>query len=197
MSIWKDVKGYEGLYEVSNAGEVRSKERVNSYGRRCKGIPRAFTLNRNGYLYVNLCKNGQLKNHLVHRLVAEAFVENPQHKETVNHKNEIKTDNRADNLEWLTLAENLRYGTHTERATAHKPDMSGAKHFNFGKRGAESKTHKGRVIGVKVSDPSVVVEFDTAATAAREMGISPGQLCDTLKGRYKSCKGYCWRRLDG
>lgn len=196
MEIWKDINGYEGKYQVSSEGRVRSVACLNSRGRRVHERIRRFCHNRNGYLYVNLSKDGKPKNILVHRLVAEAFIENPCHHETVNHINEIKTDNRACNLEWMTLTDNLRYGTHNERATKNKPDMSGERHFNYGRRGANAKTHKGRVIGISKTNPSDIVEFETASVAVRTLGISSGQLCDAINGKAKSCGGYYWRRLN-
>lgn len=193
--IWRNVVGYEGLYQVSNLGRVRTLAHVTN-GKPHRARIRKLTRNpKTGYFLVNLSKDGKSKNLYVHRLVALAFVDNPDNKTTVNHKNEIKTDNRAENLEWMTLRENLRYGTHDERARLHKPDLNGENHFNYGKRGAESHTHKGKVVGVNIIDGSVV-EFDTAATASRALGISSGQLCDHLKGKYKSCGGYRWRRIN-
>lgn len=187
MEHWKNVEGYDGLYQVSNLGRIKTK----------KGLIRKQTLNKNGYLYVNLCKNGKIKNIPVHRLVAIAFVEHYENGLTVNHKNEKKTDNRADNLEWITLRDNLNYGTHNERVRqSRKGKCAGSAHFNYGKFGANSHTHKGKVIGVSVEDPDVVVRFETAADASRALHISSGQLCDTLHGKYKSCGGYYWRRLD-
>ena len=196
MANWKPVEGYEGLYEVSDQGEVRGIDRINSINHRQKGVVLKTTLNkRTKYLYVGLRRGGERKTVPVHRIVAKAFVDNPENKATVNHINEIKTDNRACNLEWLTLTENLNYGTHTERATKNKPNMRGVHHPNYGKRGSKANTHKGRIVGVSKNDPSVTVEFDTAATASRELGISSGQLCDALNGKAKSCGGYYWRRL--
>ena len=197
MEHWKDICGYEGQYQVSDIGNVRSLDRVDSSGRCVKGRLRKVCVNRNGYAYVNLCKGGISKNIAVHRLVAAAFVDNPHGYLTVNHKNEVKTDNRADNLEWMDLPDNLRYGTHTERATANKPDCSGINHHNYGKYGAEAHTHKGCVVGVSKKDPSIIVIFDTAATAARTLNLSSGQLCDAINGKAKSCGGYYWSRRDG
>lgn len=197
MEIWKDIKGYEGIYQVSNIGRVRAVDRVNCYGRTCRGTLRKQNKNKNGYMYVNLSRGGKARNYCVHRLVATAFVDNPEQKPTVNHKNENKLDNRASNLEWMTLQENLAYGTHIERATRNKPDMSGPKHFNYGKRGAESHTHKGRVIGISITDPNNIIEFDTAATASRALGCSSGRLCEAINGKRKSYGGYYWRRTNG
>ena len=186
MEHWKDIEGYEELYQVSDLGRIKTK----------KGLIRKPTLNKNGYLYVNLRKDGKTHNIPVHRLVAIAFIEGQAPELTVNHKNEDKTDNRAENLEWLTRRENLNYGTHNTRMrNSRKGKCAGADHFNYGKLGADSHTHKGKVIGVSVNDPEEVVEFDTAADASRALNISSGQLSDTLNGKYKSCGGYYWRRL--
>ena len=187
METWKDVKGYEGLYQVSDLGRIKTK----------RGTIRKLTQNKNGYLYVNLCKDGKIKNFPVHRLVALAFIEPHEVGLTVNHKNEDKTDNRVENLEWLTRKDNLNYGTHNARVSKNrKGKCSGTEHFNYGKLGANSHTHKGKVVGVSIENPEVVVEFDTAADASRALKISSGQLCDTLKGKYKTCGGFYWRRVD-
>ena len=198
MEVWKDIEGYEGIYQVSNLGRVRSIDRINNKGKRNKGALLKLGVNkRTGYVRVGLCKFGARKGKSVHRLVAQAFIDNPNGLGTVNHKNENKQDNRVENLEWMSLQDNLAYGTHTQRATAHKPDMSGEKHFNYGKRGAESHTHKGKVIGINVDGSGEVIEFDTAATASRVLGINSGRICEAINGKRKSCAGYYWRRDNG
>lgn len=197
MEHWKDISGYEGLYQVSDLGRVRSLDRYDAYGRFISGKLRNVCVNKKtGYCYVNLCKNGRSRNILLHRIVASAFIPNPLNLKTVNHKNENKQDNRVENLEWMSLQDNLMYGTHTERATKNKPDISGKRHHNYGLRGSSAHTHKGKVIGTSKFDPSVTVEFDTAATASRVLGISSGQLCDAINGKAKSCGGYYWRRCN-
>lgn len=102
MEVFKEVKGYEGYYEISNLGNVRS----TSY----KGIRILKpSITRNGYLNVIFCIN-QVKEHkLVHRLVAEAFLDNPLNLATVNHKDENKLNNNVDNLEWSSVEDNIRY----------------------------------------------------------------------------------------
>lgn len=108
--IWKDIKGYEGLYQVSNLGRVYSYPRNGTNG----GI-RTLT-NMNGYLRVPLKKNGTTFNAGVHRLVAEAFISNPENKPTVNHKDGDKLNNRVNNLEWATHKEQLTHSfTHNLR----------------------------------------------------------------------------------
>lgn len=108
---WKDIEGYEGLYQISNLGRVKSLK-FRKDGK--VGIVRPY-INRGGYLRVNLWRNYQSDRRLVHRLVAEAFVPNPDNKQYVNHINEIKIDNRAENLNWMTAKENNNWGTHNER----------------------------------------------------------------------------------
>ena len=198
MELWKDIHGYEGQYQVSNLGRVRSLDRIAPKGKSLKGaIRKQFINKKTGYCYVNLCKNAKSNNILVHRLVASAFIDNSEHKETVNHINEIKTDNRAENLEWMSLDENLHYGSHFERSKKNKIAPKGELHPNYGKFGSNANTHKGKVIGVNKKDPNDVIEFDTAATAARILKVSSGQLCDAINGKAKSCGGYYWRRVYG
>ena len=106
MTEWKPVKDYEG-YEVSNDGQVRSLDRIDSAGRKLKGKILSATPSSSGYLMVYPSKNG--KNHAmtVHKLVAQAF--HGLSDLWVNHKNGVKTDNRAENLEWLTPGDNLKH----------------------------------------------------------------------------------------
>ena len=112
---WKPITGYEGLYEVSDNGIVKSIRRVNnsgrSYGKRMIGgyILRQMA-DKDGYKFVCLSKNGVRKPFRVHRLVAVAFLDNPKHLSIVNHKNENKADNRVSNLEWCSVAYNNHYG---------------------------------------------------------------------------------------
>ena len=109
--VWKDVAGFEGLYSISNMGRVKSQG--NFEARKTKML-KPQLLNT-GYLIVKLSKQGKVFQFLVHRLVAEAFVPNPENKPEVNHLNELKNDNRACNLAWVTRKENINYGTRTQR----------------------------------------------------------------------------------
>lgn len=124
---WRDIAGYEDIYQVSNLGRVRSLERLVQQRDGCKRPyripPRVLKpkRRRNGYLCVNLATQGETQTHNIHRLVAQAFVPNPDNLPTVNHRDEDKTNNRADNLEWCSQATNNTYGTRPRRVRMSQP----------------------------------------------------------------------------
>lgn len=107
--IWKDIEGYEGLYEISSFGRVKS---YNGYGHAKKILLKPGKCR---YYNVILSKNGEKKSFLIHRLVAQAFIPNPNNCAYINHKDENKLNNNVDNLEWCTQKYNCNYGTRTER----------------------------------------------------------------------------------
>lgn len=112
--IWRPIKGYENLYEISNHGRIKGVDRYvkGRYGnlRFQKGHIRKATYNNRGYQAIPLCKDGKYKTFLVHRLVAETFIPNPDNLPEVNHKDENKENNYVDNLEWCTRKYNMNYG---------------------------------------------------------------------------------------
>jgi group I intron endonuclease len=109
--IWKDIEGYEGLYQVSNLGDVRSLKYAG--GNKVKLLKQST--DKKGYKRVVLCKDRKKKNHWIHRLVAIAFIPNPNNLPIVNHIDECKSNNMVSNLEWCTLVYNNAYGTRNER----------------------------------------------------------------------------------
>ena len=119
--IWKDIPGYEGLYQVSNTGKVRS---LNYRGTGQTKILKQ-NITRYGYKTLALCKNGKDKRYFVHRLVAEAFIPNPNNLPYVNHKDEDKTNNAVWNLEWCTHEYNMNYGTINERRSKTRREKNG------------------------------------------------------------------------
>lgn len=110
MERWKDINNYEELYQISNYGRVKSKYRKGTYGKTVKQWE-----DKHGYLIVYLSKNGIRKRFKVHRLVAQAFIENPNDYPIINHKDENKQNNKVDNLEWCTHMYNNNYGTKRKR----------------------------------------------------------------------------------
>lgn len=109
MEIWKDIDGYEGIYQISNLGRVRSLDRINCRGQSIKGQIRKFRIDSKGYPQVRLSKNGKYQDIFIHKLVAVAFIPNPDNKETVNHKDGDKMNWSIDNLEWMTTEENTQH----------------------------------------------------------------------------------------
>lgn len=134
VEFWKDIKGYEGHYQVSDLGRVKSLARVVEIRKGIFGNKKELILNtakdRKGYLRVKLCKKSDEfcseNNKIIHRLVANEFLENPLNKPQVNHKNGIKDDNRVDNLEWATGSENVIHAF----ANNLKISQKGSEHGN-------------------------------------------------------------------
>ena len=111
FEIWKDIEGYEGLYQVSNLGRVKSLKVSKIKSER---IRKSYQQS-SGYISIVLCKNGKVTNHKIHRLVANAFIDNPDNLPEINHKDENKANNCVDNLEWCDSSYNKNYGTRTEK----------------------------------------------------------------------------------
>ena len=172
---WRDVVGYEGLYQVSSEGRVKSLERkfINKIGRE-RYVKECFLkpgADRGGYLRVGLCDGEKRKTFKVHRLVCEAFHENPDNKPQVNHINEIKTDNRASNLEWATARENSNFGTRNER---------------LGK--AQSKP-----VGQYTLDGDLIKAWQSTNEVQRQTGFSQGNISLAANGKYKQAYGFTWK----
>lgn len=168
---WRDVVGYEGLYQVSSMGRVKSLERKDCLGRTVKERILKSRTNRYGYMEVNLCADGKRKMLKVHRLVCQAFHDNPDNKPEVNHVNEDKTDNRACNLEWSTRRENNNHGTRNVRACK-----------------ALSKP-----VGQYTSDGELVKIWPSVIEVQRQTGFSQGHICKAANGNYKQAYGFIWR----
>ena len=186
--IWKDIEGYEGRYQVSNLGRVRSLDRIVpalchktgtivDYHRKGCIISQRPINNGSGYLVVTLNDNERKAHtHLVHRLVARAFVPGYREGLDVNHKDEDKTNNRADNLEWCDRQYNINYGTGKWRR----------------------KKYNARPVEQLTTDGKVIARYDNASQAARALGCDPTTINTVCRGRphCNTAKGYRWRYAE-
>ena len=185
IEIWKDIKGYEGLYQVSNLGRVKSLERdvFNYRGTLMHHMEEKILVQRigkRGYAYVNLYLNGKYKSIQTHRLVALAFIPNPENKPQINHRDEVKTNNVVENLEWCTSFYNNHYGTRTER---------------------QKQNHKNVKLGNNPRAKAVFCEelnktFDCAKRVEEELGISGSQICRACNGKQKTAGKLHWKYAD-
>ena len=114
QEIWKDVKNYEGLYQISNLGRVKSMSKFAGFSYRKERILKT-SLDKDGYVKVTLCKNNRTRFLSIHRLLAECFIPNSNNYPQINHKDENKQNNDLSNLEWCTCKYNINYGTRTKR----------------------------------------------------------------------------------
>ena len=169
MEIWKDIKGYEGLYQVSNEGRVKSLPRTWVAGKggirhNDEKLMKQHPI-WNDYLRVCLSKDGTNKWYLVHRLVAEAFIDNPDNLPEVNHKSENKQENFVENLEWCTREYNIKYGTRIERTS--KP------------------------VEALDDDGNVVYTFESKKEARRH-GFADANISNCIKGNAEKSYGFRW-----
>ena len=183
--VWRDVVGYEGLYKVSDRGNIYSVERISLQGIKIGGVTLKPAYNTGGYLKVVLYKNGVRKTKSIHRIVAEAFIPNPESLPQINHKDEIKDNNNVENLEWCTSKYNNNHGTRL-------------------KRSARTKSKKIRAINVETGE---VLTFNSGVEAM-EKGYFRGNVSSACRGIYKNAsgelvgdgrtyKGYRWYYEEG
>lgn len=179
--VWKPVRGYVGLYEVSNYGRVKSNDRYvkTAIDYNTKRLLKGKLLKQglvSGYKRVDLCKEGTVTHHFVHRLVWEAFngpVPKGMH---VNHINEDKTDNRLENLNLMTPKENINWGTALKRMVNNRTGKTARRKINqYDKAGC------------------LLHIWNSFHEIEKECGFNNGYICACCKGKYKTAYGFVWR----
>lgn len=172
--IWRDVKGFEGRYQVSNKGNIFSVDRIVR-GKKWGGRTLKPIHDKNGYLTVALYENGVGKNKKIHRLVSEAFLPNPNNYLEINHIDENKTNNHVENLEWCTREHNINHGKRTEKVSKRV-----------------------RAINIKTGE---VITFSSTSEAGRK-GYHQGSVAAACRGVYNTgggnlYRGYRWYYEEG
>lgn len=169
--IWEDIKGYEGLYQVSSLGNVKS---LNYNHTKKEKVLKPRTI-KDGYQQVILYSNGKIKPMLVHRLVVQAFLPNPYKLQEVNHIDENPSNNNAENLEWCEHRYNLNYGSHNERVS---------KALTNGKK----------------SKPVMCIEtgviYPSTNEVQRQLGFSRGNISQCCNGKKNTSYKYHWKYVD-
>ena len=170
--VWKPIKGYEGIYDVSSLGRVRAYPRIGSQTSNIRIMK--LQTDKDGYRRIGLKKYGVTKRCSVHRLVAEAFIPNPDNKPQVNHKSGVKDQNNVENLEWVTQSENT---IHSFRVLGQKPNKTNCR---------------------KVKCVETAQIFLSAAEASRVLGIGASEIRKVAmkKPRYKTAGGFHWEYVD-
>lgn len=164
--IWKDIKDYEGLYKISNLGRVKNK----------KNYILKLRKDRKGYLIAYLYKKQKMKCKKVHRLVAQAFIENNNNKPQINHINGLKEDNKVENLEWVTPSENIN---HAYKKGLHK------KYYGSNHNNARS------IIQYDIKG-NFIKEWGSIIEAAKSYNTSEENIYSCLNKKSKTAKGYKW-----
>ena len=176
---WKSIKDYEGLYEVSSLGKVKSIERYVERGNHLIFVKEKILSagkDKDGYLQVMLSKNGKQRMRKVHRLVAETFIPNKNHLPMINHKNEIKYDNRVENLEWCDNTYNLNYGS----APKQRKDTA---------------IEKGKAVVKKSIDGKILEYYPSLREAGRLNKTTATQIRRVCQGKQHTCMGFKWELI--
>lgn len=182
--IWKDIKGYPH-YKVSNMGNVMSNYKRDWH---LLKLSKQYA----GYLRVALFNESGVKTKRVHRLVADAFIPNPENKETIDHINGIRTDNRVENLRWASIKEN-----NSTQLSVHNKRIKRIEYFSKQENIEKHRNILAKLMGKAVEQYSLtgdfIKEYVSIADAARAMKKSDSMICNCCRGKIKSAYGFIWR----
>lgn len=179
--VWKPIKGYERLYEVSNLGRVKSLSKFHRTNKLYSSIGywtkekilKPFI--KEGYEHINLCKNKIHKTYTIHKLVAMTFISNPNNYKEVNHKDENIHNNKVDNLEWCDRSYNINFGERNKKVA----DKLSVEIYQYNKKG------------------DFIKKFDSMTKASKEIGIPISNISYCCKNKRNSAGGFIWRYADG
>ena len=186
METWKDVKGYEGLYQVSNLGRVRSLGRIcngksNSVNRKRSRIL-TQEVTRFGYCRVRLySSDGISKHYQTHRMVVEAFIRPLKNDEQVNHINEIKTDNRLENLEICNAEYNCNYGM---------------RNAHLSEKNKQNKHLWCKAVIQKNKDGEIIARYDSRLDASKATGVDDSHIAYCCSGKRRTAGGFIWENEE-
>lgn len=176
--IWKDVKGYEGLYQISNYGRVKNKK---------TDYILKPALGSWGYEFVQLCDKGRETSKCIHRMVAESFLDNPDNLPQVNHIDGNKRNNHIDNLEWVSCSQNIKHAFNT----GLKKKKMGKENPLYGRCGIESTRH--REVNKYDLEGNFIESYISIREASKKNNINASNISSVCSGRKKMAGNYIWK----
>lgn len=194
MEIWKEIRGYDGLYQISNWGRVKSLERIDNNNHPIKEKILTPQKNKYGYYKIILSKNGKQKSFQIHRLVYETFVGEIPDGMQCNHINEIKTDNRLENLNLMSPKENSNWGTRNERIGETKKGMKLSEET---KNKMKNHPNKSKIILQIDLNGNIIADFPSLCEVERQFGYERASVSRCCLGKQKTSYGYKWRYKNG
>ena len=203
--LWKDIKGYEGLYQASNLGRIKSLKRewqsANGSKRKHGEIILKQRVQKTGYLLVKLCKNGKQKYMSVHRIIAEMFLSNPSNLPQVNHIDGNKQNNKTENLEWVTPKQNIEHATKNNLIDSILR-VENMRRIGKKQKGRSNKQWKGN-IKIYDTEMNIITECETLSEVGAWLkentqytNPSLGNICTYIR-KGKPIYGFIFKRMKG